>query len=871
MKFNVTPRFVEKFDLRPIRLDQPPRLVESEKFDKLNLIPNILMGLSFAMYSFTTNILFSLVMLGSTIATPLLFDFIGKKNTLRKNRILREKYIEYLNRKINDLKVRKNSEKNIYLNRYPSLEVLKRRVLEMNRKLFEKKPGHEDYLKLEIGRGTVAAKVQFDVTEGADFVCENSDLLLKYQELIGSPVVLEDAPIVVGRSFAVLGSSGLFEALMIQVIANYSPENVRVALYGMDVEMVKDFPHLYDGDFRMVAFNSEQIKKLDKILLSRDLAIDYIIFANLKSDFIEKVLIENPDNIRVIYFAEKMSDINHNINLIADFRDNPILFDLLENTQKSFQRLPDEKLDEELAEKLANLEEEKMLEKIEGLATHQLEVPIAPGFMLDLHENAFGPHALIAGTTGSGKSEFLANYLLMLANYYPPEIAQFVIVDYKGGELSSRFEGVRNLVGAMTDLKKQDVERVRFALEKEIEKRERERNYLPHLFVVVDEFAQMAAKTPEFLDALVSMARVGRSLGIHLILSTQKPGAIVSDQILSNAKTKICFKVNDASESREMVNTDKCIRFKRPGEFMMLVGYDDYLFENRALDLNVPVDDKALDILGVQGEVVRTITRDSMTHKEKLFGQVQGAPPRELWCKKLPKNPKINSVALIDDIKNVRQYEDDFERYKFIGILGEGEMFINRYLEGKRAVKLDRTSDEEDIARAFDLEDDVIIVIDKIYDLELKTNKKIIYIMDKIIYSLINLCDLKLIFDDTDQNKILDFCGARYTGELPVMYDGEFKDLSVSEGLLARFERTRKASDFDYPVDINTLEKITEKIEIKKANEINYDSDLNKIGISGEDYDEQFFIRNNQPTYGYKKSELIYQKNRIIYKGRNKK
>jgi S-DNA-T family DNA segregation ATPase FtsK/SpoIIIE len=96
---------------------------------------------------------------------------------------------------------------------------------------------------------------------------------------------------------------------------------------------------------------------------------------------------------------------------------------------------------------------------------------------------------------------------------------------------------------------------------------------LPHLFIVADEFAELKQQEPEFMEELISAARIGRSLGVHLILATQRPTGVVNDQIWANSKFKVCLKVSDAGDSKEMIHRPDAAEIKNAGRYYLLVGY----------------------------------------------------------------------------------------------------------------------------------------------------------------------------------------------------------------------------------------------------------------------------------------------------------
>ena len=96
------------------------------------------------------------------------------------------------------------------------------------------------------------------------------------------------------------------------------------------------------------------------------------------------------------------------------------------------------------------------------------------------------------------------------------------------------------------------------------------------MFIISDEFAELKSQQPEFMSELISTARIGRSLGVHLILATQKPSGVVNDQIWANSKFKICLKVQDRGDSMEMLKRPEAASIKETGRFYLQVGYDEY-------------------------------------------------------------------------------------------------------------------------------------------------------------------------------------------------------------------------------------------------------------------------------------------------------
>lgn len=215
---------------------------------------------------------------------------------------------------------------------------------------------------------------------------------------------------------------------------------------------------------------------------------------------------------------------------------------------------------------------------------------------LNLHEKAHGPHGLVAGTTGSGKSEIVQSYILSLAiNFHPYDVG-FLLIDYKGGGMANLFEKLPHLLGTITNLDGSESLRALASIKSELARRQRIFNDydvnsinqytklfkagkashpMPHLFLISDEFAELKKEQPEFMSELVSAARIGRSLGVHLILATQKPSGVVDDQIWSNSKFKLALKVQNESDSNEVIKTPDAARITQPGRAYLQVGNNE--------------------------------------------------------------------------------------------------------------------------------------------------------------------------------------------------------------------------------------------------------------------------------------------------------
>lgn len=359
-------------------------------------------------------------------------------------------------------------------------------------------------------------------------------------------------------------------------------------------------------------------------------------------------------------------------------------------------------------------------------------------FSLDLHEAYHGCHGLVAGTTGSGKSEFLQAFILSLAiNYSPKEVA-FVLVDFKGGDMARPFmakpfaPALPHLSATISNLSGNILYRALVSLEAEIKSRQRIFNEsaaalgvdkldinsyhkyykggrldtpLPHLVIIIDEFAQLKTQQPEFLAQLINVAQVGRSLGIHLILATQKPSGIVDPQIMSNSRFRVCLKVADKQDSIDMINKPDSALIKNPGRLYLQVGYDeiyecvqsgysgaDYVptktyMPDEEITVQMtdntanPIHSAKIDLSGDKSDKTQL---EAVVAEIVSLGQKKGFVTKPLWLDMLPekvilstleRGKKSSCSATIGLVDYVRTQEQkpltiDFTKNGHIGLYG---------------------------------------------------------------------------------------------------------------------------------------------------------------------------------------------------------
>ncbi|MFB5265204.1 type VII secretion protein EssC [Paenibacillus enshidis] len=277
--------------------------------------------------------------------------------------------------------------------------------------------------------------------------------------------------------------------------------------------------------------------------------------------------------------------------------------------------------------------------------------------MINLHDKierqGHGPHGLLAGTTGSGKSEVLQSVVASLAAEFHPHDLAFMLIDYKGGGMSNTFVDLPHVVGTITNLDSNLIERAKISLKAELVRRQKILNEagnlqhideyyrllrqrhaqpLPHLVIIIDEFAQLKKDQPEFMDELISIAAIGRTLGVHLILATQKPAGVIDDKIWSNSRFRICLRVQSEGDSRDMIKIPNAAWITKPGRGYFQVGSDEVFEELQFAWSGAPyrVHNGSPKVLPVN-EVRLNGKREPLLTGDRAATALQGGePPKQL-------------------------------------------------------------------------------------------------------------------------------------------------------------------------------------------------------------------------------------------------
>jgi S-DNA-T family DNA segregation ATPase FtsK/SpoIIIE len=336
---------------------------------------------------------------------------------------------------------------------------------------------------------------------------------------------------------------------------------------------------------------------------------------------------------------------------------------------------------------LSDLDAERVLERWAAAPTGALTAPLGVSsdglFTIDLRRD--GPHGLVAGTTGAGKSELLQSLVAGMALSLPPTRASFLLVDYKGGAAFKDCKDLPHAAGMVTDLDEHLTRRALLSLNAELRRREHILNAAgvsslaelerrdpdgapPSLVIVIDEFAALKTDVPEFVDGVVDIAQRGRSLGVHLILATQRPGGIVSDNIRANTNLRIALRVQQGSESDDVIGDAAAARISKslPGRAFVRTGHSELAeLQSAYAGARTPVVAGAAtvsvaDLVPGAPVEAESAEPDGPTDLERIVAAVGAATERaELarplapWQKELPQILPVDALGELSDAPHV--------------------------------------------------------------------------------------------------------------------------------------------------------------------------------------------------------------------------
>ncbi|NUS89001.1 MAG: FHA domain-containing protein [Streptomyces sp.] len=596
--------------------------------------------------------------------------------------------------------------------------------------LWERRPGAPDFLKTVVGTADLPWNPPLD-NDSAEPAPEVADIL-------GARCVLPQVPVVVGVSAGEAvgfegdrrAALGVARSLLCQALVGSGPADVTLAVFAdperlADWDWTKWLPHGADpqsGTSRLVAVGPEQSDTLARGLLSaaprrteggagpvllvvvdgatllegrpcplRDLLADRtlrcgaLVLTTRLPALCTSVVTAAPEG------RGRMRDVASD-EVVPDVLLGGMPVDEARATARALARFEDPELRVEGAGLPDRISLLPLLDltAVSGAEVGQrwktrvpaLRVRAVLGvserdlFTVDLDDD--GPHALIAGTTGSGKSELLRTLIASMATDADPEHLTFALVDYKGGGALDECAELPHTVGLVTDLDEQLSERALRCLDAELRHRERLlrevglshiRDYqrlrdtedakdagmepMPRLAVVIDEFATLVKALPDFVDSLVSIAQRGRTLGVHLIMATQRPAGSVNDAIKNNVKLRIALRLESTGDSEDVIDSPASagIGTRQWGRAYYRLSAREVLPVQTALStgvtpqaavtapvtiapfiLGMPVLTAATD--GTEGE---TDLRRLVTAARQAADLSGFAPPRRPWPDPLPK------------------------------------------------------------------------------------------------------------------------------------------------------------------------------------------------------------------------------------------
>lgn len=605
-------------------------------------------------------VLFSILSMGLGVVTTIMGIFDKRKKYKRDCKERRSTYLNYIEKKKKEIEEARRQELDCLKKQYYSTTQDVEHIKSFSPVLFDRTPEDSDFLNVYLGVGSTRALriIDYKLQEKLEV---GDDLSLIPSELADTYKNISDAPVVVGlkeeNAIGIVGEEkhryNMMKIMLLDLICRqyYGDLNIYVLLDEKDTkyEWIRLLPHIQTGyaPRRIVCdvesknnifenlYKELTIRKEGKVQTGFNVVFvmaEHNIKNHPISKFIEKAaelntvfLFFEPSVELLPLHCSKIIEIDSEIHATLYKSDNR-----LEQTDFTYTSLSDTEMktlveilapvycDEISLEgnlrksislfELLNIYDVRDLDLNQNWSASKIyesmAVPLGVNVKnnvvyLDLHEKYHGPHGLVAGTTGSGKSEILQTYILGAAVRFHPYEIGFVIIDFKGGGMVNQFKNLPHLMGAITNIDGKAIDRSLKSIKAELLKRqslfaEAEVNHidkyikeykagkvktaLPHLVIIVDEFAELKAEQPEFMKELISAARIGRSLGVHLILATQKPAGQVNDQIWSNSRFKLCLKVQTPEDSNEVLKSPLAAEIREPGRAYMQVGNNE-IFE----------------------------------------------------------------------------------------------------------------------------------------------------------------------------------------------------------------------------------------------------------------------------------------------------
>lgn len=607
-----------------------------------------------------TYVIFSICSMGMGVITSVLNIVHGQNKYKKDCEKRRNVYLNYVAKKKEEIIAARNSELEILRDTYYSTEENLEHIESFSAELFDRTPEDEDFLDIYLGVGKREAERKIEYKEqekldtGDDLCQIPTQLSEEYKYIDNAPIYIKakdaNAIGIIGRKER---QNEFIKCLLIDIISRQYFGDVNVYAFIDDnvqeYDWLKLIPHIQPNpNFRNIVCDTES-KNIVFEYLYKELTyrsehkgvpghnVIFILNDNgIKSHPISRFIEHASElNTTFIFFETEKKYLPLYCSQIVVLEENYSAYtyaseNKTDKTEFKYACVSSDKVQraidilapvycEEISLESSLRKNISLFELLGIYSANDLElktrwndskiyetmaVPLGINVKndvvcLNLHEKFHGPHGLVAGTTGSGKSEILQSFILSAATYFHPYEIGFVIIDFKGGGMVNQFKDLPHLIGAITNIDGNEIQRSLKSIKAELMKRQNHfasagvnhidkyiqlykdgkvTEALPHLIIIVDEFAELKAEQPEFMKELISAARIGRSLGVHLILATQKPSGVVDAQIWSNSKFKLCLKVQSKEDSNEVIKTPLAAEIKEPGRAYLQVGNNE-IFE----------------------------------------------------------------------------------------------------------------------------------------------------------------------------------------------------------------------------------------------------------------------------------------------------
>ncbi len=682
-------------------------------------------------------------MMAGTVIWPVFARRFERRSRETRRKEAEQRYIKEMEALSDEIDREMLGQSSRSLQNHPELSDCIRRIEEKSMELWERAPMDDLFLDVTIGTGDIRADIELSHTKYS-MSEKPTDAEKKLQEMLDKKLLLSNVPVCVNmRKSPLVGLTGdrnsivnMTRAMLLELTALHDYNDLKILFICGEKErsiwkFVRWMPHVWSDDRNIRYFSSdyaganELSKYLMRILEAEEhsgndthyliVAADRTLAEKMKA---VREYAEHPEaykHVSMLALYDEKKYLPKNCSAIVDISDRGevTLDNLLDppisiREPRYYPRDP-----EDIFVRMANIELRSTQRALSlpteltyfdmlqvGKPEHldilsrwrdsnpveSLAAPIgvdSDGYLikLDIHEKMHGPHGLIAGMTGSGKSEFIIAYIASMALHYSPEEVAFVLIDFKGGGMADVFRDLPHIAGTITNLDNNELKRSFLAIESELEKRQKlfknigeEKKIsnidiykyqklrreadpslkpLPHLIIISDEFAELKQQHGDFMDQLIRIARIGRSLGVHLILATQKPEGVVNDQIKSNIRFKVCLKVQDRGDSQSVIGRPDAAWLVNPGRFYLQVGADEVFEYGQSpwsgasyhpAEQYRPNHYKRLEIINEQGQTIMKVSpaepkRPAGTPEKQIDALVDWLSTQNIAAEKLWLNP----------------------------------------------------------------------------------------------------------------------------------------------------------------------------------------------------------------------------------------